>query len=212
MAARDRTTKTQQGIPTNTLLIICAAVVIAVIWRHGEEPEATHSISGAASPCWQRHVWNGTIRSLLPGMAWAWRNGSIGRYLAVGVYVLAAGAQLTHLWVLLLPPSIASLFTGFRCDCRTRAWRRNDIHPQQRKETRSKASDHARPLNLQDYYPILGGIENHVKLLAEGLSALGVQTQVLVTNTANRTGGRESIGGVPVLKTARQVNVSSAPV
>ncbi|MCB0152748.1 MAG: glycosyltransferase, partial [Caldilineaceae bacterium] len=63
----------------------------------------------------------------------------------------------------------------------------------------------------KDYYPILGGIENHVKLLAEGLSALGVQTQVLVTNTANRTVD-ESIGGVPVLKTARQVNVSSAPV
>ncbi|MCB0138234.1 MAG: glycosyltransferase, partial [Caldilineaceae bacterium] len=63
----------------------------------------------------------------------------------------------------------------------------------------------------KDYYPILGGIENHVKLLAEGLSALGVQTQVLVTNTANRTVD-ESIGGVPVLKMARQVNVSSAPV
>lgn len=63
----------------------------------------------------------------------------------------------------------------------------------------------------KDYFPILGGIENHIKLLAEGLRALGVETQVLVTNTANRT-VQETIDGVPVLKTARQVNISSAPV
>ena len=107
-------TKTQQGILTNTLLIICAAVVIAVIWRHGEEePEAALYLwvllTMLAAPHMERY--NHVL--LLPGMAWAWRNGSIGRYLAVGVYVLAAGARLTHLWVLLLPPSIASLFTGF---------------------------------------------------------------------------------------------------
>lgn len=63
----------------------------------------------------------------------------------------------------------------------------------------------------KDYFPILGGIENHVKLLAEGLPALGVQTQVMVTNTTNRTVD-ETIGGVPVHKMARQINVSSAPV
>lgn len=63
----------------------------------------------------------------------------------------------------------------------------------------------------KDYYPVLGGIENHIKLLAEGLQARGLVTQVLVTNTANHT-VQELIGGVPVLKTARQLNVSSAPV
>jgi glycosyltransferase involved in cell wall biosynthesis len=63
----------------------------------------------------------------------------------------------------------------------------------------------------KDYYPILGGIENHIKMLAEGLRARGVDAQVLVTNTANRT-AQEIIEGVPVFKTARQINVSSAPV
>lgn len=63
----------------------------------------------------------------------------------------------------------------------------------------------------KDYYPVLGGIENHIKLLAEGLRARGVDAQVLVTNTVNRT-AQEIIEGVPVLKTARQINVSSAPV
>lgn len=63
----------------------------------------------------------------------------------------------------------------------------------------------------KDYFPVLGGIENHIKMLAEGLLARGVDAQVLVTNTANRT-AQEIIEGVPVLKTARQINVSSAPV
>lgn len=63
----------------------------------------------------------------------------------------------------------------------------------------------------KDYHPILGGIENHIKMLAEGLRARGVDAQVLVTNTVNRT-AQEIIEGVPVLKTARQINVSSAPV
>jgi rhamnosyl/mannosyltransferase len=63
----------------------------------------------------------------------------------------------------------------------------------------------------KDYYPVLGGIENHIRALAEGLRARGVETKVLVTNT-NGTTVEETIGGVPVTKTARQVNVSSAPV
>ena len=63
----------------------------------------------------------------------------------------------------------------------------------------------------KDYYPILGGIENHMRLLAEGLHARGIDTTVLVTNTANHT-VQETIGGVPVTKTARQINISSAPV
>ncbi|HAJ38690.1 MAG TPA: glycosyl transferase family 1 [Chloroflexi bacterium] len=63
----------------------------------------------------------------------------------------------------------------------------------------------------KDYFPVLGGIENHIKMLAEGLRTCGVETQVLVTNTINRTVAAH-IEGVPVLKTARQINVSSAPV
>ncbi len=63
----------------------------------------------------------------------------------------------------------------------------------------------------KDYYPVLGGIENHIRVLAEGLRARGVDARVLVTNTTGQT-VEETIGGVPVVKTARQVNVSSAPV
>lgn len=63
----------------------------------------------------------------------------------------------------------------------------------------------------KDYAPVVGGIENHLRLLAEGLVACGIDTQVLVTNTGPAT-VQERIGGVPVTKTARQLNVSSAPI
>lgn len=63
----------------------------------------------------------------------------------------------------------------------------------------------------KDYFPVLGGIENHIRHLAVGLHARGVETQVLVTNTANHTVAA-TIDGVPVYKTARQLNISSAPV
>jgi glycosyltransferase involved in cell wall biosynthesis len=63
----------------------------------------------------------------------------------------------------------------------------------------------------KDYFPVLGGIEGHVKLLAEGMAARGVDVRVLVTNTARRT-VTEHINGVPVTKTSRLANISSAPV
>jgi glycosyltransferase involved in cell wall biosynthesis len=63
----------------------------------------------------------------------------------------------------------------------------------------------------KNYYPVIGGVENHIRLLAEGLWAAGVEARVLVTNTGSQT-RHEQIGGLPVTKTARQVNVSSAPL
>ncbi len=63
----------------------------------------------------------------------------------------------------------------------------------------------------KDYYPVVGGIEHHIQLLAEGLHEQGVDARVLVTNTGRRTLEGE-INGVPVTKTGRQVNVSSAPI
>jgi len=63
----------------------------------------------------------------------------------------------------------------------------------------------------KDYYPVVGGIENHIRLLAEGVCARGVDVRVLVTNTARQT-VRETIDGVPVTKTGRWLNVSSAPI
>jgi glycosyltransferase involved in cell wall biosynthesis len=63
----------------------------------------------------------------------------------------------------------------------------------------------------KDYAPVVGGIENHIRLLAEGLRSCGIDARVLVTNSGPDT-LREVIGGVPVVKTGRLLNVSSAPV
>jgi len=63
----------------------------------------------------------------------------------------------------------------------------------------------------KDYYPVLGGIENHIKMLAEGLVRRGVQAQVLVTNVGPRTSVQE-IEGVPVIKAGCPFRLSSAPL
>lgn len=63
----------------------------------------------------------------------------------------------------------------------------------------------------KDYYPVLGGIENHIKLLAEGQVRRGHDVTVLVTNTARRTLIEER-NGVRIIKAGRLANVSSAPI
>ncbi len=63
----------------------------------------------------------------------------------------------------------------------------------------------------KDYFPVLGGIENHVKYLAEGLAARGVSATVLVTNTERKM-MVESRNGVRVIKAGRIADVSSAPI
>jgi glycosyltransferase involved in cell wall biosynthesis len=63
----------------------------------------------------------------------------------------------------------------------------------------------------KDYAPILGGIENHIALLAQAQRAQGIDARVLVTNTGSKT-VEEIINGVPVVKTGRQLNISSAPI
>ena len=50
----------------------------------------------------------------------------------------------------------------------------------------------------KDYYPVPGGIENNIRQLAVGLRRLGVETQVLVTNT-QRHSVHELIVDVPVV-------------
>ncbi|MCL4396031.1 MAG: glycosyltransferase, partial [Chloroflexi bacterium] len=66
-------------------------------------------------------------------------------------------------------------------------------------------------LVYKDYFPVVGGIEHHVQLLAEGLRERGIDARVLVTNTTPHT-VCETIDGVPVTKTGRLANVSSAPI
>ncbi|TFG71458.1 MAG: glycosyltransferase [Anaerolineales bacterium] len=63
----------------------------------------------------------------------------------------------------------------------------------------------------KDYPPVMGGIEHHIQTLAEGLLAQGVDVHVLVTNTDRKTLKGE-INGVPVTKTGRLLNISSAPI
>lgn len=63
----------------------------------------------------------------------------------------------------------------------------------------------------KDYAPVIGGIENHIGVLTRGLRDCGIDARVLVTNT-NRRSTAEVIDGVPVIKTGRLLNVSSAPI
>jgi glycosyltransferase involved in cell wall biosynthesis len=63
----------------------------------------------------------------------------------------------------------------------------------------------------KDYFPVQGGIENHIKLLAEAQAARGNQVSVLVTSRDRRT-HVETINGVRVIFAARLATISSAPI
>ncbi len=63
----------------------------------------------------------------------------------------------------------------------------------------------------KDYDPVLGGIENHIRLLAEGQAARGHQVAVLVTSLTPRT-TVEDRGGVRVIRAGRAATWSSTPI
>jgi len=64
----------------------------------------------------------------------------------------------------------------------------------------------------KDYYPVVGGIENHIRLICRGLKAYpDIEPTVLVTNRAHRT-VIEDINGIRVIKASRLATVSSAPI
>jgi rhamnosyl/mannosyltransferase len=63
----------------------------------------------------------------------------------------------------------------------------------------------------KDYTPVLGGIENHVRVLAEAGAARGHAVTVLVTSRDRRT-QRAELNGVKLIRTARWMNLSSAPI
>ena len=63
----------------------------------------------------------------------------------------------------------------------------------------------------KDYYPpVLGGIEGHLNLLARGLKQVGVQTEVLVSNTRPAL-KKEIIDGIPITKVPQLFRFNSAP-
>lgn len=63
----------------------------------------------------------------------------------------------------------------------------------------------------KDYYPVLGGIENHVRQLAEAQAARGHDVTVLATSL-NRSSHIEQRNGVRVIYASRLWNLSSAPL
>lgn len=63
----------------------------------------------------------------------------------------------------------------------------------------------------KDYHPVVGGIENHIKTLAEAQVAAGHDVTVLVTNPAWEA-ARETINGVRVLRARRLATVASTPL
>jgi len=63
----------------------------------------------------------------------------------------------------------------------------------------------------KDYYPVLGGMENHIKMLAEALVQRGHEVTVLATHPTART-HVEVINGVHVIKAGRLATVASAPL
>jgi rhamnosyl/mannosyltransferase len=63
----------------------------------------------------------------------------------------------------------------------------------------------------KDYFPVLGGIENHIRQLAEAQAKRGHDVDVLVTNL-DATYASETLNGVRVTKAPRHLNVQSAPI
>ncbi len=63
----------------------------------------------------------------------------------------------------------------------------------------------------KDYYPVLGGIENHLRVLAEGLAARGHRVTVLVSNTGSRD-VITRMGDLTVIKAGRMSQLASTPL
>jgi len=63
----------------------------------------------------------------------------------------------------------------------------------------------------KDYYPVMGGIENYVKTLAESQKGQGHDITVLATSLSGKT-TLEMINGVLVIKSARIAKISSTPL
>lgn len=63
----------------------------------------------------------------------------------------------------------------------------------------------------KDYPPVVGGIEHHVRLVAEAQAAAGDDVTVLVTSPSRRT-SEEHREGVHVIRAARLATIASTPL
>ncbi len=64
----------------------------------------------------------------------------------------------------------------------------------------------------KDYHPVFGGIENHLRWLAEAQAARGHDVTVLVTNPEGPTTTVREENGVRVIRAARLTTVASTPM
>ncbi len=64
----------------------------------------------------------------------------------------------------------------------------------------------------KDYHPVFGGIENHLRWLAEAQAARGHDVTALVTNPAGMTTTVREENGVRVIRAARLATVASTPL
>jgi len=64
----------------------------------------------------------------------------------------------------------------------------------------------------KDYFPILGGIENHVRNLAEGQAQCGHQVTALVTHPGSLRTSVADENGVRVIRAGRLATVASTPL
>lgn len=63
----------------------------------------------------------------------------------------------------------------------------------------------------KDYFPVLGGMENHIKMLAESQASRGHDVTVLVTHPTSKT-YMEKMNGVKVIKAGRIATIASTPI
>lgn len=63
----------------------------------------------------------------------------------------------------------------------------------------------------KDYHPVLGGIENHVRVLAEAQAGLGHQVTVLVCNPGGLNSS-ERLNGVEIVRARRLATIWSMPI
>lgn len=64
----------------------------------------------------------------------------------------------------------------------------------------------------KDIYPVIGGIENHIRLLCRELAAMpGLDVRILATSTTRKS-SVERLDGVQVTRTARIAHLSSTPL
>lgn len=63
----------------------------------------------------------------------------------------------------------------------------------------------------KDYYPVLGGMENHIRILAEAQVRRGHEVTVLVTHPTRVT-HVDRINGVKVIKAGRLATIASTPI